>query len=194
MTHLFQHEAAHIASAARTPWVPALWLALLAWAAWQLTGTARVEAGVFALLLVLVVAVDVATFTIPNMLTLALAVLGVVVAGPAWDMALLGVAVGYGVFMAVSVVGRWAMGRTALGQGDVKLFGALGAWVGPLGLPLVALVGSWAALIYILALRHPKGAKLPFGPFLAAGGWVVYLYQGPLWDALAKVSAYAQPF
>lgn len=190
MKHIFRGELAHIMKAVRAPWVPLLWLGLLAWGMAVLGPPASWLASVLGALLVIVVAVDMRTMTIPNLLTLLLALLGVAVAAD-WQMACAGLVVGYGVFQAVALGGRFLLGRDGLGQGDVKLYGALGAWVGLTGLPLVALVASWAALGYIVAMRHPRGARLPFGPFLAAGGWLVYVYQGVIWDALAGFSGNA---
>jgi leader peptidase (prepilin peptidase)/N-methyltransferase len=74
--------------------------------------------------------------------------------------------------------------RQGLGGGDPFLFGAGGAWVGWIGLPSVLLWGSAAGLSLVLArliLRRPVAMtdRLPFGTFLAAGVWLVWLY-GPL--------------
>ena len=60
-----------------------------------------------------------------------------------------------------------------------------GAWVGWQGLPLVLLAGSVAALAVVAAMAWRRGsldwqAPLPFGPFLAAGLWLVFLYGQPV--------------
>ncbi|MGQ9753667.1 MAG: prepilin peptidase [Thermaceae bacterium] len=61
----------------------------------------------------------------------------------------------------------------AMGYGDVKLLGALGAWVGfggaLLSLFLAALLGAILGLLL-------KRRKIPFGPYLALGGGVAFLY------------------
>jgi leader peptidase (prepilin peptidase)/N-methyltransferase len=74
--------------------------------------------------------------------------------------------------------------RDGLGLGDVKLIGALGAWLGPDGLPTAVLFGVVLALIYVLARtlsggRPAASDKIPLGAFLAVGGWLVWLL-GPL--------------
>ncbi|MCP5404756.1 MAG: prepilin peptidase [Pseudomonadaceae bacterium] len=133
-----------------------------------------------AALLVVLAVVDVKTHTLPNLLNAAVLLLGVMVAD-IWWQALLAAVAAYAVFQLVALGSRALLRKEGMGQGDVKLFAALGAWVGLMGLPLVALVGSVLALAYILAVRHPRGARLPFGPFLAAGGWLVFLYQYEMW-------------
>jgi len=65
----------------------------------------------------------------------------------------------------------------AMGFGDVKLAGMLGAWLG-FGPFLVALgVAVFAGAVLGLLLRR---RKLPFGPYLAIGGWVA-LFWGAGW-------------
>nr|WP_243850934.1 A24 family peptidase [Rhizomicrobium electricum] len=74
--------------------------------------------------------------------------------------------------------------RDGLGLGDVKLFGAAGAWLGYSGLPTVLL---WATATALLAVffHRAVGAKITwssriaFGSFLCLGTWLVWLY-GPL--------------
>jgi leader peptidase (prepilin peptidase)/N-methyltransferase len=77
--------------------------------------------------------------------------------------------------------------RAGLGGGDAKLMAAAGAWVGWQGLPSVILIGALAALAAVgvaLILRRPftSTTPIPFGPFLALGLWVTWLY-GPLASA-----------
>lgn len=74
--------------------------------------------------------------------------------------------------------------RAELGLGDAKLFAAAGAWLSLEGLPSVMVWASCAALLGVLVaihLRQPVEAttRVPFGPFLAFGFWVVWLY-GPI--------------
>ncbi|WP_293169897.1 prepilin peptidase [Oceanithermus sp.] len=65
----------------------------------------------------------------------------------------------------------------AMGFGDVKLAGMLGAWLG-FGPFLVALaVAVFAGALFGLLFRR---RKLPFGPYLALGGWIA-LWWGADW-------------
>lgn len=139
------------------------------------------------LLLALAVA-DWRTYLLPNPLVLAVALAGLAASALLMPDTLADHAVGAGagflVFWATGALYRRWRGRDGLGLGDAKLLGALGAWVAWQGLPSVVLIGAAAALAAALlrGLRQGRlGAadRLPFGPFLALGGWIVWLY-GPL--------------
>lgn len=94
---------------------------------------------------------------------------------------LLGFALGYGLLFAAGWAYAAATGREGLGGGDLKLLGALGAWVGPvavlLALFLAALMGSLIGGLVILLRGGDRHLAIPFGPFLAAGGWVLLLWK-----------------
>ncbi len=97
---------------------------------------------------------------------------------------LLGLAVGYGLlFGAAWAYGR-ATGREGLGGGDLKLLGAQGAWLGPvavlLALFLAALLGSVIGGLILLFRGGDRHLAIPFGPFLAAGGWALFLWKAEL--------------
>lgn len=70
--------------------------------------------------------------------------------------------------------------REGLGQGDVKLLGAIGAWLGWQPLPMVV-AGAAALGLIIVALRLLRGATvratdpLPFGTLLAAAAFGVWM-------------------
>jgi leader peptidase (prepilin peptidase)/N-methyltransferase len=70
-----------------------------------------------------------------------------------------------------------------MGYGDFKLLAALGAWLGPWPmLPVIillsAVVGATVGISLIVFKRHDRGVPIPFGPYLAAAGWIAMLY-GP---------------
>ena len=58
----------------------------------------------------------------------------------------------------------------AMGYGDVKLLGALGAWLGPYAF-LALFLGVFAGALLGLLLRQ---SKLAFGPYLGLGGVVAF--------------------
>ena len=81
---------------------------------------------------------------------------------------------------AVAWIYERATGREGLGLGDVKLFAAAGAWVGWQGLPSVLLIGAATGLAAAVILgRARPGQPVPFGPYLALGLWITWLY-GPV--------------
>ena len=94
---------------------------------------------------------------------------------------MIGAVAGYTLLVVVELVYRQARGRDGLGRGDAKLLGALGLWTGWAGLAPIMLIASVTGLAAVLALsavrRRPlqAGAPLAFGPFIALGGWIVWL-------------------
>ncbi len=96
----------------------------------------------------------------------------------------LGAIFGYLALRAIAALYRSLRQREGLGQGDAKLLGAAGAWVGATALPQVILLAALAALVAAGALRLggvrlQLHSALPFGPFLALATWIIWL-AGPL--------------
>jgi len=168
------HPAGEIAGAA-------IGAASFAVAADPVTGLAGALFGGFLLLLALL---DARAFWLPDRLTGALAIAGLAsgLAGldpPLADRAI-GGAAGFLLFAAVRFAYRRLRGREGMGGGDVKLFGAIGLWLGwrllPLTLFAAAATGLLLALVLHLSGRPMGGAtRLPFGIFLAIAAWLVWL-------------------
>ena len=95
-----------------------------------------------------------------------------------------GMAFGFVFLWAIGWIFSKAMKRDAMGFGDVKLLGAIGAFFGPLAVlfTLVAssLAGSLAGGIMILRGKARLGSytAVPYGPFLAIGA-LVWMFWGP---------------
>lgn len=138
-------------------------------------------------LLVLAV-IDWRTMTLPDVLTLPLAVAGLLAIGLYDQSSLLehaaAAGAGFLVFACVAYLYKRVRGKHGLGLGDAKLFAAGGAWLGLAGLWSVLLIGTFSALVWAGLLAWRCGrldtmSRLPFGPFLCLGIWLVWLY-GPL--------------
>ncbi|GAB5603616.1 A24 family peptidase [Thermus sp. FJN-A] len=71
----------------------------------------------------------------------------------------------------------------AMGYGDVKLLGALGAWLGPYAL-LALFLGVFAGAALGLLFRK---RKIPFGPYLAFGGVVAFFFGEAVWEAYLRL-------
>ena len=77
---------------------------------------------------------------------------------------------------------RLCTGKEGMGYGDFKLLAAIGAWLGWQMLPLVlcsAAVGAMVGIALIVRAAA-RGVPIPFGPFLAAAGWLALVFGEPL--------------
>ncbi len=96
--------------------------------------------------------------------------------------AIVGAIAGYLSLWSVYQLFKLITGKEGMGYGDFKLLAALGAWLGYQMLPLIimlsAIVGALVGISLILIKRHDRGIPIPFGPYLAAAGWIAMLY-GP---------------
>jgi leader peptidase (prepilin peptidase)/N-methyltransferase len=92
---------------------------------------------------------------------------------------LAGLAVGFGSLWSVSVIGKLVLKKDAMGFGDVKLMGALGAFLGWQSVIFIVFVSSLLGTIVGVSLiaigKKEWQSKIPFGPYisLAAILWVL---------------------
>jgi len=91
-----------------------------------------------------------------------------------------GAAAGYLSLWSVYHVFKLVTGKEGMGYGDFKLLAALGAWLGWQALPLIivlsAAVGAVVGIAMIAFRGHSRQTPIPFGPFLAAAGWIALLW------------------
>ena len=97
--------------------------------------------------------------------------------------ALAGGALGFAMLWGVARGYRMVRGREGMGGGDPPLLGAVGLWLGPMGVigtVIGASVIGLAAALVMLLLRRPVAADtaLPLGTLMAAAGWVIFLVAG----------------
>jgi leader peptidase (prepilin peptidase) / N-methyltransferase len=125
---------------------------------------------------------------LPDLLTLPLIPLGLAVCESIDPSALwqhvIGAAVGFLAFAAIRMGYSQLRKQEGLGLGDAKLLAASGAWVSWQGLPSVVLIATLLTLTIILVMRTQgqsitRNQRVPFGPALCLGTWLVWLY-GPL--------------
>jgi leader peptidase (prepilin peptidase)/N-methyltransferase len=133
-------------------------------------------------------AVDFRSLLLPDFLTLPLIVAGLAVTWildpPQLPAHAIGAAVGYGAIALLRLVYEKVRHREGMGLGDAKLLAAAGAWTSWPGLPSILALAAIAALLFVLLTKGRHGDlaltdRVAFGPFLAAGFWIVWLY-GPL--------------
>ena len=87
-----------------------------------------------------------------------------------WSYWLLGAVVGAGFPLLVSWIFYQLKGQVGLGGGDIKLFGVLGLYLGPIGILqnifLSCFVGAFVGLFLLLARVIKRENPIPFGPFI----------------------------
>ena len=143
-----------------------------------------VPALIFSWRLIALTFIDLDHFLLPDVMTLPLLWLGLLVnlAGGFCDIhsAVIGAVAGYLTLWIVYHLYRVITGRTGFGHGDFKLLAALGAWLGWQMLPLIILlasvVGAAVGICMITAGRLNSRQPLPFGPYLAGAGLIVMLF------------------
>ena len=143
----------------------------------------------FAWFLLALSLIDLDHHLLPDDLTLPLLWLGLLVSafnlglpGVSLFDAVIGAAAGYMTLWSLFWAFLLVTGKEGLGYGDFKLLAALGAWLGwqailPV-LLLASLAGAVIGLILIVFGGRERSAPLPFGPFLAAAGFVMLIW-GP---------------
>ena len=128
-------------------------------------------------MLICALAIDYKLKIIPNRLNLTIFEVGLVFTfiegiiniNIAIDM-LLGMLVGAGIFLFITLVGGLIAGKEAMGFGDVKLMGALGLFFGWRTIIIISLIafllGAIIGVILILCKRKKGEEYIPFGPFI----------------------------
>ncbi len=175
----------------RYPLVEALTGALTGFVAWHFGPTfAAACAFVFLWALIALTFIDADTTLLPDDITLPLMWLGLLLNafGVFTDIqsAVLGAALGYMVLWLVFWAFKFITGKEGMGYGDFKLLAAICAWLGfqmwPVVILLSAVAGSVVGIIGIVVRGKDKGAKIPFGPYLAAAGFIALIW-GPQLNA-----------
>lgn len=97
--------------------------------------------------------------------------------------ALVGLAVGGGMIWGIRTGASWAMGREAMGMGDVTLMAMIGAWLGWQPCLLVLYGTVFVGLAHALVHLVWRGeTEFPFGPSICLATVLVVLFWRPLWD------------
>jgi leader peptidase (prepilin peptidase) / N-methyltransferase len=161
--------------------------------AWQCGPTVETLYGcTIAALLLAMSGIDFDTQLLPDALTLPLLWLGLLAAVASGrgaapfpvspEDAIIGAIVGYLSLWTVFQAFKWITGREGMGRGDFKLLAALGAWLGWVAVPTIillsSLVGALVGGFLILFRGRDRQIPIPYGPYLAAAGFICLLW-GP---------------
>ena len=93
---------------------------------------------------------------------------------------IIGAVAGYLSLWSVYWLFKLLTGKEGMGYGDFKLLALFGAWLGWQYLPLIillsSLVGAVIGVSMIALGKHDAGRPIPFGPYLAAAGWLALIW------------------
>jgi leader peptidase (prepilin peptidase)/N-methyltransferase len=128
--------------------------------------------------------IDVDCQLLPDKLTLPLLWLGIAfnlfANFASLNDSVIGAMLGYLSLWSVYQLFRLITGKEGMGYGDFKLLAALGAWMGWQSLPVIILLSSLVGAIVgisLIALKLQQHDKpIPFGPYLAAAGWIALVW------------------
>jgi leader peptidase (prepilin peptidase)/N-methyltransferase len=176
----------------RYPLVELLTAVLAAICAWHFgVGWEALMAIVMTITLVAIAMIDADTQLIPDSIVLPLMWLGLAMSlfHPFPDTsvlfispkdAIVGAMAGYLTLWSVFWLFKLVTGKDGMGYGDFKLLAALGAWLGWQQLPIIilmsAVVGALINIVMIVARGRDRSVPIPFGPYLAAAGWITMLW------------------
>jgi len=144
--------------------------------------------------------IDIDTQLLPDVITLPLLWLGAgfALVYPAPEgfttlpESIVGAIAGYLSLWSVYHLFKLVTGKEGMGYGDFKLLGALGAWLGwKMLFPIIllsALVGAVTGIAMIVVRGRDRQLPIPFGPFLAAAGFIALLWGPELLARYLEVS------
>ncbi|KRE88515.1 methyltransferase [Frateuria sp. Soil773] len=164
---------------------------------WKFGPTWPALAGLaFTWLLIALAGIDFRTQLLPDQLTYPLLWLGLLLSllpmfvPPA--PAILAAAIGYLSLWSVYWLFKLLTGKEGMGHGDFKLLAALGAWMGASALlPVIllsSLIGALVGGALVALRRHGREVPMPFGPFIAAAGWVWFVAGDSLMHAYMRLA------
>ena len=128
--------------------------------------------------------IDIGHKLLPDTITLPLLWLGILLS--LFDVfvdlesSVMGAMAGYMSLWSVFILFKLVTGKEGMGHGDFKLLAMLGAWLGwkPLFVVILtsSVVGAFIGISMILLKLTERGTQIPFGPYLAAAGWMTLLW------------------
>ncbi len=128
--------------------------------------------------------IDIGHKLLPDSITLPLMWLGILLSFfnifVDLETSIIGAMAGYMSLWSVYIVFKVITGKEGMGHGDFKLLAMLGAWMGWKMLFVIiltsSLVGATVGLTMIALKKTSRATQIPFGPYLAAAGWISLLH------------------
>lgn len=174
-------------------------LALLLWRQYGLSAE-FVSSAIFFAMIIVATATDFETGLIPDAITLPGMAAGLALsvtghghfAQVLWYQKLLaslaGLLTGGGILLLTGWLGKLVFRKDSMGGGDVKLLAMIGSFIGVTKVGLVFLLAPLPALPFALWQRFVKKEEtIPFGPFLALAGALVFAEGDAVMKLLTKL-------
>ncbi len=165
--------------------------------AWQLGASPQLLMALFfTWCLISLTMIDADTQLLPDQITLPLLWAGLLINSfglfvPLYD-AVWGAIGGYLSLWSVYWLFKLLTGKEGMGYGDFKLLAALGAWMGWQYLLVIillsSLVGAVVGSIILVLNKKGRNTTIPFGPYLAAAGWIAFLWGDQIISAYLSFS------
>jgi len=139
---------------------------------------------IFTYFLVALTLIDMDEYLLPDSLTLPLIWIALIANSFALfttlESAVYGAIAGYLSLWSIYWIFKLLTGKEGMGYGDFKLLAAIGALLGWQALPVVILlssvVGAVVGILGIMIMGRDKNIPTPFGPYLAAAGFIAALW------------------
>jgi len=128
--------------------------------------------------------IDYDTQLLPDNITLPVLWLGILIningTFTSLESSVIGAAAGYLSLWSIYQIHHALTGKEGMGFGDFKLLALLGAWLGWQSLLMIvllsSLVGAVVGISLILVMGRDRQLPIPFGPYLAAAGWISLIW------------------
>jgi len=137
---------------------------------------------IFATLLIPISFIDFQVMLIPDSLSISGIIIGLILALFRGKILIctIGAITGAVYILIIIYLGKAIYKKDVMGFGDVKLAGLIGAFIGWSNFLLAILISSFLGSIYgIIQIRKGKSSMkslIPYGPFLAIGGFITFLF------------------
>lgn len=97
-----------------------------------------------------------------------------------------GASLGFSLLWAIARIGTFIFKKDAMGMGDVKLLGAVGAFAGWRGvlfcIMVSSLLGSIAGITMVLCGGKEMRSRIPYGPYIAIAAVIWILWGASIWQ------------
>ena len=182
LSYLILRAKCRVCGAAISPQYPMVELSTgLIWAGSFMQYGLSVESArgaVFLTILLGIAITDARFYIIPDQFSVGGGILGLALAPLSGGLttleAFLGAGVGFGLLWLVAKIGTWLFKKDAMGGGDLKMMGMVGAFLGVPGVLLTLFLGALLGSVVFGPISWKTGKLVPFGIFLAVGASLSY--------------------